>query len=43
MHELYYVCVIFDQKKTIKLPPEHANITFQDPRWRQTANGLPVM
>ena len=42
MHELYYVCVIFDQKR-LELPQEHANITFQDPRWRQTANGLPVM
>ena len=35
--------MIFDNKKTIELPTEHANITFQYPRCLQTANGLPVM
>jgi hypothetical protein len=36
------LCDIWPQK-TIELQPEHANITSQDPKWRQTANGLTVM
>jgi hypothetical protein len=36
-------CNDHKKKKRLELPQEHANMTFQDPRWRQTANGLPVM